>query len=332
MKPLLLVILGLVYGAAALGGGSNSAVVPGAREPAGKVSEWPLPTARFASDVTVAPDGSIFIAVASGNRIARFDPVKQVFKEWELPTGTTPYGLLSDREGRIWFSGNGNGTIGMLEPASGKIRQFKTPSGAGGPHTLVLDAGGDIWLTGQGGNYLARLERGQDGKSDRITDYKMPGGPIGLAVDAQGRIWVCRYGADRLGIFDPKTGKLGELALGTGSRPRHIAAAPDGSLWVTLYGKGRLAQIDPVANKVLGEYTLPAGPNAGPYAVTVDAAGKVWVNEIESDSVVRFDPTDGTMRVFNLPSKNAGIRNAVVDAQGRYWYIGSHNGRLGMIE
>jgi virginiamycin B lyase len=36
--------------------------------------------------------------------------------------------------------------------------------------------------------------------------------------------------------------------------------------------------------------------------------------------------------VFNLPSQNVGIRNAVVDAQGRYWYIGSHNGRLGMIE
>jgi len=35
------------------------------------------------------------------------------------------------------------------------------------------------------------------------------------------------------------------------------------------------------------------------------------------------------MRVVNLPSKNVGIRKMVVDASGRLWYMGSHNGRLG---
>lgn len=332
MKPLLLVILGFIYAAAALAGGSNYGAVAGAHEPAGKVLEWPLPTPRFASDVAVASDGSIFIAVASGNRIARFDPDKQTFKEWELPTGSKPQGVLPDRDGRVWFTGNGNGTLGLLDPTSGKISQFKTPSGAGAPHSLTIDAVGDIWFTGQSGNFLGRFERAQDGKSGRITEYKMSGGPYGLAIDQQGRVWVCRYGADKLGMLDPKNGKLSELALGAGSRPRYIATAPDGSLWVTLYGKGKLARVDPVANKVLGEYTLPAGPNAGPYAVTIDASGKVWVNEIESDSVVRFDPADGTTRVFKLPSENTGIRSAVIDARGRYWYVGSRNGRLGMIE
>jgi virginiamycin B lyase len=36
--------------------------------------------------------------------------------------------------------------------------------------------------------------------------------------------------------------------------------------------------------------------------------------------------------VFTLPSKNAGIRKMIVDAEGRLWYMGSHNGRLGVIE
>ena len=332
MLQLLLVFLGLAVAVAAQAGGANYGVVPGARAPSGKISEWPVPTPKFARDVAVAPDGSIYIAVMSGNRIARFDPVSQTFKEWELPAGSNPHGVMPDREGRIWFTGNGNGTLGLLDPASGKVSLFKTPSGGGGPHTLVRDAAGDIWFTGQSGNYLARFERDGDGKTGKITEYKMPGGPYGLTIDQQGNVWVCRYSADKLGKLDPKTGKISELGMGTGSRPRRIATAPDGTLWVTLYGKGKLVQVDPVANKVLHEYALPAGANAGPYAVTVDAAGKVWVNEIESDSVVRFDPADGTMRVFNLPSKNVGIRTAVIDAQGRYWYIGSHNGRLGMIE
>jgi virginiamycin B lyase len=38
------------------------------------------------------------------------------------------------------------------------------------------------------------------------------------------------------------------------------------------------------------------------------------------------------MRVVKLPSKNVGIRKMTIDAAGRLWYMGSHNGRLGMVE
>jgi len=77
---------------------------------------------------------------------------------------------------------------------------------------------------------------------------------------------------------------------------------------------------------------MPAGSRAGPYAVTVDGAGRVWANEIDTDTVALFDPKLETFRVFKLPSSGVGIRKAIVDAEGRYWYVGSHNGRLGVIE
>jgi virginiamycin B lyase len=38
------------------------------------------------------------------------------------------------------------------------------------------------------------------------------------------------------------------------------------------------------------------------------------------------------MRVVSLPAENAGIRKMIVDAQGKLWYVGSHNGHLGVIE
>ena len=77
---------------------------------------------------------------------------------------------------------------------------------------------------------------------------------------------------------------------------------------------------------------MPAGRGGGPYAVTVDAAGRVWANEIDTDTVAILDPKTEAFRVIALPSKNTGIRKAIVDAQGRFWYMGSHNGRLGVIE
>ena len=327
--PALAALAAIVLPTAAVGGGSNYGIVPGARTTlVGKVSEWPVPTPRFARDPAPAPDGTIYISVMSGNKVARFDPSTQTFKEWDMPPGHRPHGLLVDKEGVVWTTGNGNGTIGRLEPTSGKITEYQTPSRGGGPHTLVITADGVIWFTLQSGDKIGRLDTKGNGQ---ITEYQTAGGPYGLSLDRAGNVWFCRMGDDKLGKLDPKTGQIAELAMGPRSKPRRIATAPDGSLWVTLYGNGKLAKVDPVAMKVVKEYALPGG-DAGPYAVTVDGGGMVWANEINTDSVVRLNPANDEVRVVRLPSKNVGIRKMVTDRSGRLWYMGSHNGRLGMVE
>lgn len=310
-------------------GGSNYGIAPGSHPNyTGRVSEWPVPTPKFARDPAPGPDGNIYVSVMYGDKVARFDTKTQTFKEWDLPNGTHPHGLLVDRQGRVWYTGNGNGTIGMLDTGSGKVVEHRTPSG-GDPHTLVIDdAGGTIWFSVQGGNRIGRL----DTASGKITEYKTHGNPYGIALDRQGTVWFCEIGGDRLGRLDPTTGKITEMDTGGGSRPRRLATAPDGMLWVTLYGNGKLLKVDPKEARIVKEYSLPAGSGGGPYAVTVDGAGIVWANEINTDTVVRLDPASGDMKVVNLPTKNEGIRKMVVDAQGRLWYMGSHSGKLGVIE
>jgi len=201
--------------AIAIAGGSNYGVAPGSRDIAGKITEWSVPTPRFARDPAPGPDGNIYIAVMNGNRIARFDTKTKAFKEWDLPDGARPHGLVVAKDGRIFYTGNGNGSIGELDPATGKVISHFTPSQGGNPHTAVLDDAGNVWFTGQGG-YLGKLERA----SGKVSEIPMPGGPYGLAIDKQGRIWVCRMGANALGIYDPKSGKTDELRTGSGSRPR----------------------------------------------------------------------------------------------------------------
>ena len=190
-----------VFPIAAAAGGSNYGIVPGVHpDLAGKVTEWPVPTPRFARDPAPGPDGNIYITVMSGNKIARFDTKTHAFKEWAMPADHHLHGLLVDKQGMVWTTGN-----------------------------------------------------------------------------------------------------------------------------------GKLAKVDPAASEVVKEYQLPAG-NGGPYAVAVDGGGMVWVNEINTDSVVRFNPANDEMRIVQLPSKNTGIRKMIVDAGGKLWYMGSHNGRLGVVE
>jgi virginiamycin B lyase len=45
-----------------------------------------------------------------------------------------------------------------------------------------------------------------------------------------------------------------------------------------------------------------------------------------------LDPRSDAIRVFKLPRRDTGVRKAAIDAEGRYWYVGSHTGRLGVIE
>lgn len=328
VKSTVIFMLLLVMAHVAWAGGSDSVITPGGKlQVEGKITEWRVPTLQFPRDPAPGSGGNIYIAIMAGSKIARFDLVTQLFTEWALPPGAKPHSLLVDRNGQVWYAGNGNGTLGRLDPATGGVVEFKLPSG-GDPHTMVIDEQGVIWFTEERGNRIGRL----DTRTGEITEYKAAGQPFGLTLDLAGNVWFCQIAAGKLGKLDPRTGRIAELALEVESQPRSIATAPDGSLWVTLFGKGSLVRVDPHAEKVVTEYPLPGGPSGGPYAVTVDGAGMVWANEFYTNAVVRLNPRTGQLREFTLPLKGYGIRKMAVDADGRLWYVGSHNGRLGVIE
>jgi virginiamycin B lyase len=194
-------VLALLVASGALAGGSHCGIAPGANPAfAGKVREWRVPTPEFARDPAPGPDGNIYVAVMHGNRIARFDTWTETFKEWELPQGARPHGLLVDRQGIVWYTGNGNGTIGRLDPASGKVTEYPTPSGGGGPHTLVKADDGVIWFTLQSGDKVGRLGPA----SGRMTQYPTSGGPYGITLDRAGNVWFCRMGATCSGGCIPR--------------------------------------------------------------------------------------------------------------------------------
>lgn len=293
-----------------------------------KVTEWPLPKPMFARSSAVAPDGNIYIAVPNDNKVVRFDPKTQAFRDWDLPRGHQPNSVIVDRRGIVWTTGHGNGTIGKLRPSTGTIAEFSVPSGNNsGPHTLALGNDGEtLWFSMQTSNRIGSV----DILTGRIAEYETSGNPTGIAIDRAGNVWWCRSGDNKLGRLDPRTGSISELDTGRGSRPRRIATAPDGALWITLYGNGQLAKVDPVNTQLVDTHPLPGG-NAGAYAVAVDESGIVWVNQIKHDTVTRFDPASATMQIVKLPSSNIGIRKLTAEGN-RVWYTGSHNGRLGVIE
>ncbi len=314
----------------AVAGGSNYNVTPGTLPAVkGQVTEWDVPTPKFARDPAPAPDGTIYITVMQGNKIAQFDPKTKKFHEWELPAGAKPHGLIVDRQGIVYYTGNGNGTIGRLDPATGKVTEYQAQQSGGGPHTIIQASDGTLWFTEQSADRIGRL----DPKTGGMKEYDTRGGPYGLALSRDGAVWFCELSGNRMGRLDPATGKITEIEQPRGSGPRRVAANADGSiLWWAFYGSNELVKFDPIAQKVLRKYPLPSGAGGGAYAVTVDGAGFPWVNEISGNTVVRLDPATEKMQVIKLPTPNTGIRKMIVAADGRLWYMGSHTGKIGVIE
>ena len=48
----------------------------------------------------------------------------------------------------------------------------------------------------------------------------------------------------------------------------------------------------------------------------------MWVNEINTDTVVRLIPANDEMRVVQLPSRNTGIRKMIVETIGKSIRLG----------
>lgn len=318
----------------ALGAGASDATNAAASAPVadhppeGRISEWSVPTNLAPRDPAVDARGVVFFAVSRGDRIARFDPRTERFTEWKLPEGTRPHGVVVASDGKVFFGGYGNGTIGELDPATGAMRFHKSSDPASGVYALAADRAGNIWCTERDIGRIGRLERA----TGTMTSHRMPGEPYAIVEDRQGRLWVSRIAADRLGILDPRTGETAEIFTGAGSRPRRLALGPDGMLWVTYYGTGKVAMVDPARRLIAREFDLPGGANVGPYAVAVDSAGRVWVGLFQTDSVTVLEPKTGKFTTFRVPGKMSGIRHAVLDQDGHYWYISTSLGKLGRIQ
>jgi streptogramin lyase len=72
-----------------------------------------------------------------------------------------------------------------------------------------------------------------------------------------------------------------------------------------------LLRIDIKTNQTK-EYPLPHAYSQ-PYATAVDKNGVVWINTINLDRIVRFDPKTERFTEFQLPTRGTEVRHIQVD-------------------
>lgn len=173
------------------------------------------------------------------------------------------------------------------------------PSGA----VDVAVGRGAIWVSGFG--TTTRVEPSTDHvvaalKTPGTEDYSQVA--VGL-----GAVWVTADGG-RLYRIDPNSNRVVATILVEG--PIRGVETGGGYVWVTraTEGVGELIRVDPATNRVTGA-AIEAGP--GPIAALY-GFGALWVTSSSASSVVRVDPSTGTVSTL-------GFTGALAAGFGSLW-------------
>jgi len=149
----------------------------------------------------VAPDGTLW---TSGSPFTSFNPETGKFTRFESVPST--YGVAIDPKGNPWFAENRpGGSIGTVDPKTGKVTKWRPPSGQ--PRRITVDSDGTVWFA----EYVA----GKLGRFDPITqtfkEFTLPGEnstPYALGIDKDHKIWFSSENMDYIGRLDPNSGEI----------------------------------------------------------------------------------------------------------------------------
>jgi virginiamycin B lyase len=112
-----------------------------------KVTQWSPPTQGTPQRLAIDSDGIVWFGERTGNKIGRFDPKTETFKEYPLPgPSPSPYALIVGKDNAIWYASTEQDLIGRLDPKTGKVIEYPFPHSEAMMREFFLDAQGRIWF------------------------------------------------------------------------------------------------------------------------------------------------------------------------------------------
>ncbi len=254
-----------------------------------------------------------FLGLAVAAQRTAFAQETQVF---QLPNGAYPHDVAPAPEGKVWYSAQRNGALGIFDPATGKSREVKLgPKSA--PHGVIQGPDGAAWLTDGGQNAIVRV----DPKTEDVKVWKLPdtSGYANLntgAFDRDGVYWFTGQ-SGIYGRLDPRTGDVKVWKAPRGPGAYGITATPDGEVYYASLAGNHIARID----KASSAATIIEPPTKGQGARRVwsDSKGRIWVSEWNAGQLALYDPKANSWREWKLPGERPKAYAVYVDDRDIVW-------------
>jgi len=240
---------------------------------------------------------------------------------YDVPKGARPHDVAPDPRpgGPVWYTAQGQGALGRLDPASGKAEQIALGEGSS-PHGVIVGPDGAPWVTDSGLNAVLRV----DPTTRAVRRFPLPvKGYTNLntaTFDKSGHLWFTGQGG-WYGRLDPASGKVEAWPAPRGSGPYGITTTPSGEVYYASLAGSHIARIDLASAKATP--IEPPTPEQGARRVWSDSKGRIWVSEWFSGQVSVFDPRAAdagkAWRAWKLPGTAPRAYAVYVDERDAVW-------------
>jgi virginiamycin B lyase len=268
-------------------------------------------------------------------------------QEYRIPSGHRVHDVWADPapDGPVWFSAQGSGHLGILDPKTGRVELVALGEGSA-PHGVIAGPDGAPWLTDGGQNAIVRVDpktravrawklpesagyanlntavfdpKGVHWCTGEMQVFKAPGGrgPYGIHVTPDGVVYYASLAGSHIARIDAASGKATVIEPPTPRQgARRVWSDSKGDIWVAEWNSGNLSRYSPGS----GRWSSWKAPGDAPqvYAVYVDETDKVWLAEWAAQAMLRFDPATGRFESFRSSSAYANVRQ-IHGRKGEVW-------------
>jgi virginiamycin B lyase len=235
---------------------------------------------------------------------------------FEVPEGSRPHDVAPAPDGKIWYTGQRRGVLGILDPESGAVREVALGEGSA-PHGVIQGPDGAAWITDGGQNAIVRYDPASDEVKVWPLPAEFPDSNLNTAVfDGAGTLWFTGQ-AGVYGRFDPRSEEMRVWRDPEGRGPYGIAATPSGDVYYVSLAGSHLARID----RETGAATIiePPTPEQGARRVWADSAGNLWVSEWNGGKLSRYTPATGAWQSWRPEGERPRVYAVYVDDRDIVW-------------
>jgi virginiamycin B lyase len=260
--------------------------------------------------------GLLSIVVALTAAVAPAKPPSLSIQEYRVPSGTHPHDVAPARDGGVWYTAQGSGALGLLDPKTGRTRHIPLGEGSA-PHGVIVGPDGAPWITDGGLNAIVRI----DPKTEDVRRFPLPNG-TGYAnlntatFDRRGVLWFTGQ-SGIYGRLDPKVGSVRVFKAPRGAGPYGITTTPKGDVYYASLAGSYLGRV----NVRSGAATILSPPTSGQGARRAwsDSRGRIWISEWNAGRLGMYDPRTRKWREWRLPGANAMPYAIYVDDRDIVW-------------
>ncbi len=232
-----------------------------------------------------------------------------------IPAGSRPHDVAPAADGGVWYTAQGSGELGWLDPASGATRHIALGAGSR-PHGVIVDERGDAWVTDGGLNAIVRVEA----SSDTVTVFPLPADRPDAnlntaAFDGAGLLWFTGQNGIH-GVLDPSTGSMRVFDSPRGRGPYGITATPLGTIYFASLAGSYVGLVGDDGSVTVLE---PPTPQQGARRVWADSTGAIWVSEWNAGQLSRYEPVDASWDTWPLPGASPQAYAVYVDDTDIVW-------------